>query len=88
MNISRAATLVALILLVIFAPYWLYLPAILIATVMFPLFVEGIGFGLLLDTLYRPGGDGFFLLDFPLGICATALVVLTPFVRKRLRFNA
>lgn len=87
MSSTRIASSIFLLILVATTPYWLYLPLIAVAIFIFPFYVEGIILGLLVDALYGSGQHGFFLINFPFALIAAALVLGTPLVRRRLRFN-
>lgn len=77
-----------LILLVLFMPYWFYLPLIAVAILLLPFYVEGILLALLTDSFYGAFGSGLFILNFPLAITAGILFSLSPFLRRRLRISA
>ncbi len=82
----RALTTTILGLSIIFAPSWLYLPILLIAIFLHPLYLEGIAMGLVIDTLYGVS-DGAPTFGYTFGLAATlAIIVATP-MRKYLRFN-
>lgn len=68
------------------APYWAYIPFMLVGIILFPLYLEAVVFGLLIDTAY--GGHVNFLLGLPFGIAAAVLVLLAVPLRESLRFNA
>ena len=73
-------------MLIVAAPYWVYLPAIILGIIFFPLYIEAIFFGLLVDVVYGRPDAG--LLGFPFGIIAAVLVFLAVPLREHLRFNA
>lgn len=75
-------------LLIIFAPYWLYLPAILAGVIYFVYFAEGIILAFLVDLFYGQGFYHGFLFGFPFTIFAIILVCLSVFVREKLRLYA
>lgn len=68
-------------------PYWVYAPFILIGVVIFPLYVEAIIFGLLIDTIYGGAGYGQILFGLPFSIGASLSVFLAVPLRESLRFN-
>lgn len=74
------------LLLVLFAPYWMYFPAIIICIIFFPLYVEAIALGLLIDVLY--GRQLSLAFAFPFGMIAALLVLLAAPLREYIRFNA
>ena len=69
------STVVLISILVL--PFWIYLPILFIAIVIFPFFWEGILFALLVDTVY---GSGIETALYAL----VALVVFLP-IRESLR---
>lgn len=79
---------VCLLVLVLVAPYWIYLPVILVGVVVFPTFVEGIVVALMADALYGHSDGAIFILNFPYALGVAVLVSFAPIIRKRLRFNA
>jgi len=84
----RTFAVVILALLVIFAPYWLYLPAIFAGIIYFDLFVEGIVLGFFVDLLYGRALYHGFLLGFPFTIASVVLVCVSVFVREKIRLYA
>jgi hypothetical protein len=83
---TRLTTFVIALILIVTTPYWMYLPAILLGVIFFPLYIEAIFLGLLIDVVY--GRPDVGLLGFPFGIIAAALVFLAVPLREHLRFNA
>ena len=61
-------------------PFWVYLPVLFIAIIIFPFFWEGILFALLVDTVY---GSGIETALYALIL----LIILIP-IRENLRLNA
>ena len=61
-------------------PFWVYLPVLFIAIIIFPFFWEGILFALLVDTIY---GSGIETALYALIL----LIILIP-IRENLRLNA
>ena len=70
MRSQRIVIDVILLLAIIFLPYYIYLPALLIAILVLPFFWEGILLGFLVDVLY---GDG---IRYGLWSLAVLLAVL------------
>lgn len=64
---------------IIFLPYWVYLPLIIIAIIAFPFFWEGIFLAFLIDILYGNGVETAFY--------ALILLVLLIPIREHLRFR-
>lgn len=84
---KRGVSLLILLLAIIFLPYWVYLPLLLAAIVIFPIFWEGIIFGLLIDVLYGWGVTSWPSLISPAALVALVLVIILLPVRERLRFH-
>ncbi len=77
---------ISLLLLILFAPYWIYLPLGVLALCLLPFFWEGILMGFLIDIIY--GAPAPFWLDFPYAIGACVVVLISIPLRKRIRINA
>jgi hypothetical protein len=84
----RLAGTIFMVLLIFFAPAWLYLPAILLGILFFPFFVEAIIMAFLIDLLYGPARHGQAFFGFPLAVLASLLVLLAILFRERLRSHA
>lgn len=82
----RITAFILITFLVITAPYYVYLPAILIGIVFFPFYLEAVLFGVMIDVVY--GSPNAMLLGFPFAILASALVLFAVRLRGYLRFNA
>lgn len=87
MILKRIFASVLILVLILIAPYWMYLPAIFICMLIIPFFWEAVPFGMLIDTLYSPWPLLHFP-PFPIALSALALLLILPLVRSRLRFNA
>ncbi len=85
-TIRRALVLVILIVLILTAPYWIYVPLLIIALVLVPVFWEGIMLTFLIDTIYATPPTVWY--DFPHAFLACALVLATIPLRKMVRINA
>ncbi len=85
MILRRLLIDISLVLLVLFAPYWLYLPLILLALCLVPLYWEGILLASLIDIIYGAPASGW--LDFPHALVACLVVLATIPLRKRIRIN-
>lgn len=75
----RYLATIALLVSIIFLPYWIYVPALVAAIAAFPLFWEGILLAFLIDILY---GEGIYAGLLALG----GLILLLP-LRNRLRYH-
>lgn len=78
------ATLLVL-MAVIFLPYWIYLPAVFAAMIVFPIFWEGIILAYLIDILYGRGVGSFAELLSPMAFTAAVILIVLIPVRERLR---
>lgn len=78
---------VLLFFLIIYAPYWLYLPAILFGIIIFPLYGEAIVFSLLIDYYYGPYMHLDTLFSFPFAITTALLLLALIHVKERIRFG-
>lgn len=74
-------------LLIVFTPYWFYLPVMFLGIVIFPMFVEAIVFGVIVDFAYGTPMQGSFL-GFTYGVTSALLVLLAVPLRRHLRLNA
>lgn len=87
MNYRPLAT-VALLLAIIFLPYWFYIPALLVAMAAFPLYWESILLGFLIDVLYGERINSLYSLAWSASFLALiGLLLLIP-LRARLRAHA
>ncbi len=82
MRAKRPILDIAILLSIIFLPYWIYVPLAVLGIVLVPFFWEAVLFGFLAETLY---GSGRLLSVFTLG--PFFLVVAIMVLRDRLRFN-
>jgi hypothetical protein len=81
MNTYRHLVSLALLLGVLFLPYWLYVPAILAGVLLLPFYWEAIVLGFLIDTLY--GTQSYY----PGALLAALAVGLLLPIRERLRLT-
>ncbi len=88
MKKNRPFSVVALVLAVIFLPSYVYLPALLAAIIVFPLFWEGILVGFLIDALYGPGLASFASIFSMFAFYGLILVAILVPVRKSIRSHA
>ena len=86
---NRRITLTLIILaLLVFAPYWVYLPALIIAILITPLYWEAIPLSHLITVLYGPH-EGVLNIATSLypALILVVLVVSIP-IRERVRLYA
>ncbi len=81
----RLSAYIILSLAILFLPFWVYLPLLLLSSIVFRFFWEGIVFAFLIEVLYGVGVRAVMLSPIALSILAL-VVVLIP-LRKRLRWN-
>lgn len=80
MGRERIIADIVLLVAVLFLPYWIYVPLIGAAMILFPLFWEAIACAFIVEALYGTGS-----LKLPL-LAALLLAALLP-VREQLRFS-
>jgi hypothetical protein len=82
---SRYIAYVAVLLSIVFLPYWIYVPILFFNIIAFRLFWEGIVFGFLIDALYT--GVTLSLSNFPylFGFWALVFVVMMMPIHHRVR---
>lgn len=81
----RIAFSLILVLSIITLPAWVYIPLGVVGVVLFPLYIEAIIFGALVDTLY--GVSGGFVSGFLFAWLSGGLVFFAQPLREQLRFN-
>lgn len=83
--IRRALGFIVVLLSILTLPYWIYVPLLFIAIILFPFFWEGIFLAFLIDVIHGSGIEGFPSLVSPFAFYVLiALVILLP-LRERLR---
>lgn len=87
MNLRLSSTLVVL-LAIIFLPYWIYLPLLGAAMIIFPFYWEAVLLALLVDVLYGGGVSGMTELLSPMAFAATILLIILMPLRERIRVHA
>jgi hypothetical protein len=85
---NRRFVTIVLIVLILAFPYWLYLPALLLAAVLLPFYAEAIVFAFIIDVLYGTRIHSGVSFAFPFAIIAACVVLIMLPIQKRLRFNA
>lgn len=81
----RLLAYIILFLSILFLPFWIYLPLLFVASVIFGFFWEGIVFAFFIEVLYG-GGEGIILFS-PVALSVLVLIILLIPIRKRLRWN-
>lgn len=69
-------------------PWWLYVPVIIIGTLIFPFFVEGILFSFIIDAVYHPITESISILNFPLALVVSLLIIFLLPLREHIRIHA
>lgn len=85
---SRVISDIAVLFLVIYTPYWVYLPFIFACIIVFPLFWEAVLFGLIIDYFYGPHTASGTLFAYPFAVASALITLAFVFIRERLRINA
>lgn len=84
----RLGVVLALLLAILFLPYWLYLPLLGGAMIVFPFFWEAILLAFLVDVLYGNGVGGVAGLLSPMAFAATLLLIVLLPLRERIRVHS
>ncbi len=87
MSKLRGGSILAVLLAIIFLPYWLYLPLLGAAMIFFPFFWEGIVLALLIDVLYGGGIGRVGELFSPIAFAATLILAALLPLRERIRVH-
>ena len=85
--INRLVSYFIILLLILFTPYWIYIPVLLLAILVFPFFWEGVLFALLIDTLYGYGGGTLEALRSILPLVTLGVVLVLIPIHNNLRIN-
>jgi hypothetical protein len=72
--------------LILHAPFWLYLPALVIGIIIFPLYWEAVPFAAFIDFFYGPHTHMGSVFAYPFGLSAAVLVAIFAPIKERLRF--
>lgn len=76
------------LILVLVAPYWLYLPVLALGLIFLPVYWEGVVLGFIIDVLYSENAHAGLTLFFPFALMASVAILLLWPLKKQLRFNA
>lgn len=84
---SRLLTSLALLIIVGTMPFWIYIPAIVIAVIFFPFYFEAVVLGFLVDVLYGQHISQGLSFVFPFALFLSIFIVVILPVRERLRLS-
>ncbi len=82
---KRTLTTIGLIILISCAPFWVYLSALALATILIPFYFEAIILAFLIDVLYGAHIHTTISFVFPFAIIFCILVMFSLPIRERLR---
>ena len=85
--INRLVSYFIILLLILFTPYWIYIPVLLLAILVFPFFWEGVLFAILINTLYGYGGGILEALRSILPLVTLGVVLVLIPIHNNLRIN-
>lgn len=85
--IERTLYTIFVFFLIIYAPYWLYIPAILFGIIIFPVYTESIVLSLIIDYFYGPHIHTGSLFSYPFAITAALIVLASIQLKERFRFS-
>ena len=83
---KRIFSYLILIPSIIFLPYWVYVPLLILAIVIWPFYWEALIFSLLIDFVYGRGIT-WWPISFSITLLALLLLVAMLPLRSRLRIN-
>jgi len=84
---ERVLYTILLIFLILYTPYWLYLPAILLGMMLFPLYWESIALCAFIDYYYGARDFAGTPLAFPFAIAAALLLLALVELKERMRLT-
>lgn len=87
-DMERSLLTLGLVILILIAPYWIYLPAIFIAAVYMRFYWQAVPLGFLIDVFYGIHPLDGSVFGFPFAIALSFLVIIFIPLREKLRFNA
>ena len=79
---------VPVLLSIIFLPYWVYLPLLLVALVVVPLYWEGMILGFLMDVLYGSAIHPGISFNFTFALLSLMIILIMIPLRERIRIHA
>lgn len=84
----RHISTILILILALYAPFWLTAAALFSAMIFFPLYAEGVGIAFLLDSLYGfPASHGFFSHSVFLFVSALIIFCAVALVRRQIRHS-
>lgn len=85
--IPRILSSLILLIIVGTMPFWIYIPAIVVAVVFFPFYFEAIILGFLVDVLYGQNISQGLSFVFPFALFLSISIIIILPVRERLRLS-
>ncbi len=85
--IPRIITFFILLLALGTMPFWIYMPAIVIAVMFFPFYFEAIILGFLVDVLYGSHISSGLSFVFPFTLFLSVFIIIILPIRERLRLG-
>ena len=71
--------------LILFSPYWIYVPVLFAAIIIIPFFWEGVLFTLMIETISLGKVEMFTSLFSPLTVTVLSVLIILLPIRERLR---
>jgi len=84
MSRRLTGSLIVFLSILIF-PYWIYIPVLCVAVIVFPFFWEGILLAMFIDFIYGSGIESFSALLFSVSFYILILLILLVPLRTRIR---
>lgn len=85
--IKRALGIFVVLISILTLPYWLYVPILFAAIIIFPFFWEGILFAFLIDVIYGSGIEALPSLVSPFALAASVALIILLSLRGSFRFH-
>lgn len=84
----RGLVTAGLLVAVLFLPYWIYVPAIFAAIMIYPMFWEGMILSFLVDALYGSGIETWGSIFSTYAFWSLVILIIILPVRRRIRAYA
>ncbi len=86
--IRRLTGTLIVFLSILILPYWVYIPVLCIAVIVFPFFWEGILLALFIDFVYGGGIESFSSFPFTISFYILIFLIILIPLRTRIRSYA